>query len=179
MRLKLLVVLALLAMPSAASAYPLPGDPGDPNERRVGTMTISGIYQAGTLKNLFVMDIYGFSGGVTRPTGGSGRFDNFTVIKQLDRASPTLMVRAAAATRNDKVFVTVYRPGTTTPLVTYCLGYAFLTSIRPWDHGVVDDGPLEELSFGSVAEIKQTNYNADGSVATAATVSIGTTASPC
>lgn len=180
MRTSLLIFFALLATPSVAAAYPLASDPGDPNERRVGTMTISGINTDDIKPRPFVMNLYGFSGGFTRSSNaGSGRMDNFTVVKHLDRGSPMLTYRTLAGIRSDKVLITLFHYSSTTPLVTYCLGHAYLGWVRPWDHGVAEDFPLEEVSFRSAGEIRQTTYNTDGTVAASTAVRLGDVDSPC
>jgi type VI secretion system secreted protein Hcp len=108
------------------------------------------------------IDIDSFSWGAENPTtigsatGGAGagkvKFNEFTITKKIDKASPALFKNMASGAHYPTVILTLRRAGESKPYMTYTMKTVFTTKI---DHsGASPEMVSEEITFvyGQVLE---------------------------
>jgi len=124
------------------------GGPRVPNQVVVGKISIDGV-----VTNL---EILGYQWGVQQEpdsssTGGSAgkaSFDNFTVVTELNAASPQLLLSTASGRHQRWATVVIFRPGSSDPAMTYQFTDVLLASVHDTASGIVGDPALETVSFG-------------------------------
>jgi type VI secretion system secreted protein Hcp len=187
MRRKILWItaaLVLIALPAVVGLVALREDSSS-TDRRAGALVAPGSTAVaaqlqltsqpgmGEIKDVIVVN--DFSLGVENPTtigsatGGAGagkaKFNEFQIKKTTDNASPVLFKNLAAGAHYKKAVLTVRKPGSAKPYMTYTFETVFTTKID-WS-GPGDEGPEESISFvyGKLV-VQSDGTNADGKTAT-------------
>ena len=100
--------------------------------------------------------------------GGAGKvnFNDFSIVKALDKASPKLALACASGQHITEVTLTLYRAGgeTRQKYMEYKMTDVFITSVNQGGNANGDvDKPLENVSFSyGKVEWKYTQQRADG-----------------
>jgi len=81
--------------------------------------------------------------------GGKAEFDEFTITKNVDSASPNFFLNCVTGTHYNKVSLYCRKSGGSgdlsgKPYLTYTFATVFTTSVK-WKHG--DEGPKEDITF--------------------------------
>jgi type VI secretion system secreted protein Hcp len=148
------LVLAVAACVAAAAAYAISGGelPGNRTSGHVVADSIQGGDSPGTLNIAVESWSWGVSntatGGGGGGGGGAGRadFNDLTITKTVDKASPVLMLKCASGQHLPEVTLTVDRPGGgSQPFLEIKLTDALISSVSP--SGSANDLPMEQVSF--------------------------------
>jgi len=160
------LALCVVALAASVNAQPMKGAVGAPDKADSTLATAPPVVGSAQFGDGSVFEIRDFSFGVENPTtigsatGGAGagkvKFNEFTIKKTIDKASPAFFRACATGSHYAKVTITVRKSGGDT---TFDFGTVFVSGIK-W---VPADGPansLEEITFlaGSM------KVTADGSV---------------
>ena len=123
------------------------------------------------------IEILSFSHGVHQPAAmsastaggastGRSEHSDFSVVKQLDKASPLLGQKCSDGSHiKEAVFTLVRAGGHPVPFMEYKLSNIIISSFRPGGSSQGDGLPLEEVSFnyGKIAWTYTLQKRADGS----------------
>lgn len=148
-----------------------PGTGGNepvPNSTVIGTLTIPGIQGGDPAGDTIELRGYSFDVKSTPTTGGGGMsagkvsFSDFSVVKEVDTASPTLLVAVASGKHYPEATLTIYQEGTTTVAETFELGDVIVSSLRSHDEGTQTGIPLEDVTM-NFQKIEQTYAPTSGS----------------
>ena len=176
--------LVLIAIPAVIGLVALRDDSSS-SDRRAGALVAPGNTSAAAQLQLTsnvgmteikdVIVVNDFSLGVENPTtigsatGGAGagkvKFNEFQIKKTTDNASPAFFKNLAAGAHYKKAVLTVRKPGSGKPYMTYTFETVFTTKID-WS-GPGDEGPEESITFvyGKLV-VQSDGTNADGKTAT-------------
>ena len=144
---------------------------GPLNAAVVGDVAIPGIRGDRTDGGI---DIRSFKVGVTttlfREGGGGtttsrGKYGDFNVVKEIDSATPQILLTAATGKRIPEVTVTARRVDPANPGVTmtYKLTDVLVVGVQNHDGGTAGGSPLEEVTF-NFSKIEQSFTKSDGTV---------------
>jgi type VI secretion system Hcp family effector len=172
MKLKVAGVGLVLALAGVAAAIALGAAGGGISvapKDAAGVITISGI--DGGDPGSPTIDVLAFSWSVSNTFtgshgggGGAGKanFQDLSVTKLIDKASPLLAKACATGQHIQTVILNLNRPGGPkgAPYMQYKLDDVFVTSVSHGGSG--DNKPTENVSF-AYGSIKQTYTTADGS----------------
>jgi type VI secretion system secreted protein Hcp len=147
------LVLAVAAAVAAAAAYAISG--GElPGNRTSGHVVVDSI-QGGDSPGGMNIAVESWSWGVSNTAtgghgggGGEGRatFQDLTVKKTVDKASPVLMQKCASGVHIPEVTLTVDRPGgDNRPFLEIKLTDVVITLVSPSGSG--NELPMEQVSF--------------------------------
>ena len=172
MKLKVAGVGLVLALAGVAAAIALAAAGGGISvapKDAAGVITISGI--DGGDPGSPTIDVLAYSWGASNSGsaahgggGGAGKanFQDISITKLVDKASPVLFKYCATGQHIPSVTLNVNRPGGPkgAPYMQYKLEEVFVTSVSHGSSG--DNKPTENVTF-NYGSIKQTYTNAEGS----------------
>ena len=124
------------------------GGPATHYQEVIGSLAIDGLPGP--------IEILGFDTKVSNPGtfaggggGGAGKatLSDFSITKTIDAASPFLAVDTARGKHFREASIEIYRPGTTTPHMTYELSDLLITLVRDHDSGISGQPSLEEIAL--------------------------------
>jgi type VI secretion system secreted protein Hcp len=156
-----LVAAALIVTPAVIGLIVVGGDSGRNQAALVAEGQAAGGYQL-VLDNVTpagqAIDVESYSWGVENPTtigsatsgagAGKAKFNEFTIQKKIDEASPILFKQMATGTHSPTATLKLYKGGeskTGNPYVIYTFKTVFITKV---DHsGGAPEQPEEEVTF--------------------------------
>lgn len=180
----IVAAVALIAIPAVIGLVALRGDDSASSARRAGALVAPGgatAYQlqltqalAGTPEIKEAIEVDSFSWGATNPTtigsatGGAGagkiKFNELTINKKVDRASPLFFKQMATGAHYKKAVLTVRKAGDKEPYMTFTMEIAFISNMNYG--GSSPEVVNEEVTFVFGKVVVQSNdRNADGSAA--------------
>lgn len=124
------------------------GGPAAENQEVIGSLELDGLPAP--------IQILGFdskvsnTGSVASGGGGStgkASLSDFSITKAIDAASPVLALDSARGKHFTEASIEIYRPGTTTPYMTYNLSDVLITLVHDHGAGIVGRQSLEEIAL--------------------------------
>jgi type VI secretion system secreted protein Hcp len=161
---------------SACSEPPAPNNPDPQSSGTQAFLNIPGVPGESTDTNHSdQIDVLSFSLGVSgpganagcpgshSPSGGGTGSQQLSIVKNIDKSSPQLMLSAAVGTHYQTVTLTLRKHGATQDYLTYTFSTVFVTSVQ-WAHD--DESPKEDVTFQyGQMNISYKPQNSDGSYA--------------